>query len=118
MRVGIDCDGVLVNFNEAYIDRTIHVTGQDRFPPRPFDIIKWNYPEEEYGYTAEEMGQVWDSIAHDGHFWERLAPYPNAPSQVQHLRLLEQTEAWEIYFITARPGVAPRLQTERWLTLY
>ena len=56
MRIGFDVDGVLADFNKRFIERVIAITGRDLFPPRPFDIPTWNYPEH-YGYTAEESMQ-------------------------------------------------------------
>lgn len=113
MILGIDCDGVLADFNSAFINRVVHVTGKDLFPPRPFDIPTWNYPEA-YGYTKEEVSAVWEDIKADHYFWSSLPAYPGtleALSSLEH----RQYGGDEIYFVTARPGIDAKGQTERWL---
>lgn len=113
MKLGIDVDGVLADFNSRFIERVIRVTGRDLFPPRPFEIPTWNYPEV-YGYTSAEIAAVWEGIKTDGVFWTSLPPYPNT---VPAMAFLERriTYGDDVYFITARPGVGAKRQTERWL---
>ncbi len=50
LKIGVDVDWVLANFNDSFIERVIKVTGEDKFPPRPFDITTWDYPQV-YGYS-------------------------------------------------------------------
>lgn len=116
MKIGIDVDGVLADFNAAYIQRTIDITKHDFFPPRPFDILTWNYPES-YGYTAKEVSAVWDSIKADPAFWFNLKPYFDAPTMLELLQQYRDA-GHDVYFITARPGLNPKAQTERWLEVY
>lgn len=110
MRIGVDVDGVLADFNSAFINRVITVTGRDLFPPRPFDIPTWNYPEH-YGYTADEVSAVWEDIKADAGFWYTLNGYPETRSTLATLAGFNQ----DIYFVTARPGVRSKQQTEQWL---
>jgi len=112
-RVGVDVDGVLADFNSAFIQRVIDVTGRDLFPARPFDIPCWNYPQH-YGYTEVEVSTVWTNIKTDSTFWLSLLDYPQTRSLLESLRNI-QTAGTEIYFITARPGVRVKEQTEGWL---
>lgn len=117
MKIGIDVDGVLANFNEAFIQRCIDITGKDLFPPRPFDIPTWHYPQH-YGYTEAEMkfpdGPVWASIIADETFWYMLKPYDDA---VEFLSELDHGEH-EIYFVTNRAGVQVKAQTESWIEFH
>lgn len=115
MIIGVDIDGVLADFNGSFIERVIQVTGEDKFPPRPFDIPLWNYPEH-YGYTAEENSAVWENIKSDRTFWRTLEPYPDARAALAYLD--EVTRHDDLYFVTARPGVAAKIQTEYWLTTH
>lgn len=113
LKIGIDVDGVLANFNDDYIVRTIKVTGRDLFPPRPFEIPEWSYPER-YGYTKKEMSKVWDDIKADPWFWRGLQPYPHTRSTLLYLAG-RQLLGDDVYFITARPGATAKKQTEEWL---
>lgn len=115
LTIGCDIDGVLSQFNESFIDRVIQVTRENKFPSPPFEIKEWNYPEQ-YGYTKEQTSAVWDDIVKDPHFWERLLAYPDT---IKFLWDLEEFcikyGACDVYFITSRPGLKAKHQTERWL---
>jgi FMN phosphatase YigB (HAD superfamily) len=112
VRIGCDVDGVLADFNHAFIERVIKVTGVDYFPPRPFDIPLWNYPEH-YGYSAAQTSAVWESIKADRMFWRTLKPYGETPRVIEYLfRLMCRDH--DVYFITDRPGIIAKRQTEDW----
>lgn len=117
MRIGIDVDGCLADFNTSFIERCIRITGRDLFPPRPFDIPCWDYLEH-YGYQEHEQDAVWRHIKHDLTFWFSLRPYADAPDVISRLRKIEQRLIHEVYFVTARPGVCVKYQTEKWLGKY
>jgi 5'(3')-deoxyribonucleotidase len=113
MIVGIDIDGVLADFNPDYIQLMIEVSGRDLFPPRPFVIPCWDYPEH-YGYTKEEVGTAWGIIKNHPNFWERLNPYPGAKDILKRLADFD-SKTGSVYFITTRPGLNSKLQTTKWL---
>lgn len=113
MRIGIDVDGVLADFNKSFIERVIEVTGQDKFPPRPFDIPTWDYPQF-YGYSNKQCSEVWKSIKKDSMFWRRLTSYEGTFKFLFDLHELKE----DTYFITSRPGIDAKYQTERWLKSY
>lgn len=116
MVIGCDIDGVLADFNAAFIKLTIAVTGRDLFPPRPFDIPTWHYPQY-YGYTESEMdfdnGPVWGAVKSDPKFWQSLLPYADTVESLKYLSILRRDH--DIYFVTQRYGIKCKLQTERWL---
>lgn len=116
LRIGFDVDGILADFNAAFIQRVISITGKDLFPPRPFDIPLWDYPQH-YGYTEEECSKTWDDITADPNFWRNLPSYPGTREVISVLRDF-QVEGHEVYFITSRPGVFAKQQTEDWLRSY
>lgn len=115
-RIGVDVDGVLAHFHDAYIDTCIEVTGKDLFPPRPFDITTWHFPQA-YGYTAVDIDQVWSHITASPYFWEHLTPYEDIKASLGCLyERMQQGD--DVYFITSRPGRTSKAQTERWLQRY
>jgi 5'(3')-deoxyribonucleotidase len=115
VKLGIDVDGVLANFNEKFIQRCIDVTGKDLFPTRPFDIPTWHYPQV-YGYTEKEMGSVWGSVKADPSFWYSLNAYPTTQQDLLYLGNRQYFNKDEIYFITNRDGDQPKKQTEMWIS--
>lgn len=114
MRIGFDVDGVLADFNTGFIKRVIHVTGVDLFPPRPFDIPMWDYPQH-YGYTEAQVNAVWENIKADATFWRRLPEYPGTESFLFGTIESLDREGNDVYFITSRPGIAAKKQTENWI---
>ncbi len=115
MKLGIDVDGVLADFNTAFIERIIAITGKDLFPPRPFDIPVWDYPQY-YGYTEAEISAVWARIKADSYFWARLPVYPDTHDVLK--LLARRYSGDDIYFITSRPGIYAKQQTETWLRIH
>lgn len=113
LRAGFDVDGILADFNAAYIALCIETSGRDLFPARPFDIVTWNYPES-YGYTAEEVSRVWEVIKADTTFWFELEPYAGVVKFRKALANL-LSNGHDVYFITSRPGENAKTQTEAWL---
>jgi hypothetical protein len=114
MKVGVDLDGVLVNFIKTYIQLFRDQFG-DQFP-QGYNETQWRswHDEYKYGYTPEQTIQVWDRIKDDPWFWERLDGYKTVESDLQYLQNLQDDGA-SIYFITDRPGRSVKGQTERWI---
>ena len=116
--IGIDLDGVLANFNSAYVKRVIEVTGEDRFGVIDWQTFPscWSY-DVAAGYTEQQITAVWKSIKKDPWFWQSLSPIPGA---IETLEVLDRMrhEGNDIYFITNRPGYGAKLYTERWLASY
>jgi uncharacterized HAD superfamily protein len=111
--IGVDVDGVLADFNTAFIDLVVHLTERDLFPKRPFDIPTWNYPEH-YGYTAAELSAVWEEIKSNDWFWAKLPSYPDVVRSMLYLTAC-QRQGDDVYFITSRPGLCAKRQTESWI---
>lgn len=115
MRIGFDVDGVLARFNEAFEERLILVTGEDRLRGYPGDkYLCWNWPEA-HGYSEKQISATWDSVKQDPYFWQRLSPYLDAHRVVQELDWRQHNLFDEVYYVTARPGIRVRFQTEAWL---
>lgn len=114
MRLGIDIDGVLADWNHAFITLLVKTSGRDLFPPRPFPITMWHYPAL-YQYTPREITTAWSNIHHSGNFWESLPGYPETRHVATALQARETLRRDDLYFITARPGLHAKVQTESWL---
>lgn len=114
MKLGFDVDGLFADFCRRYRSITVQVTGVDLF--QPGDEIHppcWNWPEFR-GYTAEQMKLVWTAIKLDPYFWSSLPDLPCAKTLRLNRDRLESGDH-DIYFITDRPGVQAKRQTEIWL---
>ncbi len=114
MKIGFDVDGVLANFNQAYVDLFIELFEKDLFEPGDAnDPPTWHYPQHR-GYSDEEVAAVWKVIANDPTFWTCLEELDGAEALRRHLvRLVLEHD---VYFITSRPGNDAKWQTELWLT--
>lgn len=105
MRIGLDIDGVLANFNPAYIRLLNEIrnigASEDHVPQR------WHY-EGDLGFTPDDVQLAWQAIGKSEDFWYNLNRLEYPPSLPGH----------EVYYITARPGKNVKLQTESWLMEY
>lgn len=112
MRIGVDVDGVLARFNESFAQRLVDVTGRSLIPTGA-DFPCWGWPSH-YGYTAAEESATWENVRQDKTFWFRLGAYDDTHTVLLELLRL-QLIGHDIYFITSRPGVRAKQQTEDWL---
>lgn len=113
MRIGVDLDGVLADFNSDFMNLMTTVTGRDLFGHPRKAITCWNYPVDQFGYTKEEFNRAWQAVEKSDSFWRRLGDYPLAPTVLAQLD--DMAGAHDIYFITSRVGQQAKLQTECWL---
>lgn len=113
LKIGVDIDGVLADFNTAYINLLLKLTNEDKFPARPFDIPCWFYPEH-FGYSKDQISSVWDEIIINDTFWETLKPYADTAECIDLLHG-RSIRGDYVYYITSRPGTYAKQQTENWL---
>lgn len=66
------------------------------------------------GYTAEVTKKVWGEIKADPMFWMNLQPVKR---DLTSLRIVVDTleRHHDVYYITSRPGLEVKRQTENWL---
>lgn len=113
MKILVDLDGVVADFNSAFARLLKRINPSiilDATAPDFPDC--WNWPER-YGYSKEDESKAWAEVKHSGVFWRSLFPYPNGYADVEHLNILQRTH--EIYFVTSRPGVTAKRESEEWL---
>jgi 5' nucleotidase, deoxy (Pyrimidine), cytosolic type C protein (NT5C) len=117
MKLGIDIDGCLANFNKAYGNLLIQVTGVNLLPSEwdshPDFPGVWDW-DSAVGYSTQDIQAAWTKIVTSPRFWESLEPLDNAKDTVKALNRLGKKGA-EIYFLTHRMGLRSKVQTERWL---
>ena len=112
MKIGIDMDGVLAEFNTDYVELLEEVSGTKTFQDiyNGWEPSEWNY-EHTLGFTPQDVNEAWRRIGESDSFWFNLAPlYPE-------LNLKGLHESNDLYFITARPGATAKQQSERWIQM-
>jgi hypothetical protein len=113
-KLAIDVDGVLANFTDAYASALTKVSGIE-FPKASDDFpTEWNW-EIPGGCSPEQVSQVWnDHILNNKTFWSLLHPCEGAGSAIYRLNRMAQ-QGDEVCFITNRPGIQSKYQTEKFL---
>lgn len=95
--VQFDIDGVLANFLAGY--RQV----QTFLGQAPTRGNRWD------DYWDRD---VWNVIKQDSFFWESL---PEQATRDEFKRIERMQDQHDIYFVTSRPGLYPKRQTEHWL---
>lgn len=113
LRLGIDLDGCLADFEYGYLLKLQAASGGNLLLPFGEDPPCWDWATE-VGYTREQDARAWDSIKGDAMFWATLRPMLGAQKALTVLAQLYH-EGHEVYFITNRPGVASHMQSMVWL---
>lgn len=114
LRIGIDMDGCLADFNVPYISLIEQHSGvklpdsSDTYPNR------WNY-ESDAGLNSTQVSKMWAEIKASPDFWVKLPAYPETSSFLRSILDLELFQDAAVYFITNRPGLDAKGQTEVWL---
>jgi hypothetical protein len=114
MRLIIDLDGVLVDFNTGFAKLLHKINPQVKmdYMDSVFPAC-WGWPHY-YGYSVEDERRAWQEVTTNGVFWGALFPYETAYKDLVLLYEL-QNKKNEIYFVTSRPGITAKKQTEEWL---
>lgn len=108
MRIGLDIDGVLADFNTSFIRLIREVTGVQLPSPSDDYPDRWNYTKNVL--SREQEDKVWKKIK-TTKFWVTLDPLPDCGTVLRQLHGGEH----EVYFITTRPGTRAKWWTEGWL---
>jgi len=114
MRVMIDMDDILTNFNLAFLE-----IAHDLFEEVPVnaEVKLWDFWKSVPNLTLEKEEKVWEVIRNTHNFYEILPAYASDEDLKRLARLLREGEH-EIYFITSRfptRGRSVQSQSQRWL---
>lgn len=108
IRLALDLDGVLFNFNQAFVE-----LARKEFPflqcPDPGMAwpTKWDYLDD--FLSPQQIRHLWDIVVVKNHwFWEQLPTY----SWSQQLLQSALDKSDKLYFITSRSGPKVQFQTE------
>lgn len=118
MRIGIDIDGVLADFNGSYA-RLLIRDGLNLLPKGWEDNPNWPttwFWERDAGYTKEAESHAWKEhiLKENSQFWRKLDPLPGAKQALRRFNTVTNLGV-EVLFITNRMGHRAKRQTEEWL---
>ena len=119
MRIALDIDGVLCNFNKAYAALLAQELGEDLLPvgwaenQECFHCWDW---DTAHGYSPAVQKVVWTQrIWANDKFWAKLDPLPGATDVLRQLNWRMKDGKIDCYFVTNRSGEKAKKQTEWWL---
>jgi hypothetical protein len=108
LRIGIDVDGVLANFRDAFRRAATACGIRDVADPED--------PKSAQALGQKDVRRVWEYVAKTPNWWMTLEPYE--PDQVARLYDLTRAGGWEVFFVTNRPasaGDTVQFQTQWWI---
>lgn len=103
LRIGIDLDGVIVNFMEGY---TKAVAPDYKFDHSKVDRWKWG----RVVFGKEKDSHFWTVTAKNPEFWLQLRPYSQHDCTLTNLL----TQRHMVYFVTSKPKGVEKAAAE-WL---
>jgi hypothetical protein len=106
LRLGIDIDGVLADFRNAFRD-----TARDCLRR---EVVSDALTDNSLDHV--DIDRVWNHIGRTPNWWMRLRAYE--PGEIAHLYAMARSHKWEVCFLTKRPGSAGdsvQFQTQWWL---
>jgi hypothetical protein len=110
--IGVDVDGVLANFNTGLAKVLNCVACRSVVDPDRVEelITCWNWPTT-VGYTKDQERQAFAFAHSSPRFWSDLGAYQGAE---QFVAAINRIGAY-VYYVTNRPGINAKQQTEHWL---
>lgn len=120
MRLVLDIDGCLARFDLSYAALLVKHAG-DKLPvgwrddPELLTPV-WDW-DAHYGYTADEISEVWQNniLKVGSKFWLNLEPMEGVVEALGILNSLVKRRKIELMFLTDRMGDGAKYQTEEWL---
>jgi uncharacterized HAD superfamily protein len=116
MRIGIDLDGVLADFNTPFIALVEKHTGIKLPAPSATYPDVWDF-HIAGGVTKAQASAMWEDIK-TSYFWAKQQPVPGALEALKLVNALAQEPYfWNVYFITSRHGERAKWMAEAWLCM-
>ncbi len=106
LRLGIDIDGVLADFRNAFRDTARECLRRE--------VVSDALADNSLSHV--DIDRVWNHIARRPNWWMTLRAYE--PGAIASLYTLARSNKWEICFLTKRPasaGDSVQFQTQWWL---
>lgn len=110
LRIGLDLDGVLADFNSAFSNLILDRYGIACGPP-----VVWDWPEY-YGVTSEQVKTLFAWIETHPEWWISLKPEDDAQEAVDSVRSWILADKADCYVITSRPGRRTHFYSQRWVS--
>lgn len=116
MKIMIDMDDVLTNFNKAFLILANEMFGT----PVDIKIENWDFWKSVPGLSLEMEEKIWERITATENFYETLPLYASE-KDLTRLREILIDGTHEIYFVTSRfpvKGRSVQYQSQKWLQKY
>ena len=118
-RLGFDIDGVLATFTNNFSSIVTRLTGITFPPDSPTWPCVWDWEVTELleaGFSLDHIRDIqqaaWEEVQDPStRFWQKLPPIQANVDSVRKTLAHVST----VVFITARPGISAKKQTEVWL---
>ncbi|MFO7881224.1 MAG: hypothetical protein R6U52_01645 [Kosmotogaceae bacterium] len=113
MRIMIDMDDVLTDFNKAFLQVAHEMYGT----PLKVEIKEWDFWKNVPDLSLEKEEKVWEKLTNTENFYETLPLYATE-EDLKRLAAILKEGKHDIYFITSRfpiKGRSVQAQTQRWL---
>jgi len=108
LRIGIDVDGVIVDFRTAFHAAAVRCLRRDVADSDDLETVG--------PLSPDDVRKVWDYIARTQNWWMDVPAYE--PDQIARLYSLTRAVGWEVFFMTKRPpsaGDSVQFQTQWWI---
>jgi hypothetical protein len=116
MRIGIDLDGVLAEF-DSNVTRIANTFWPGRLP-EGYTPSDWNFDDK---FSKSEWSQIWEEIKSTRNFWYKEEPYTENVEALKNFINSSAGYEVDLYFITSRVetiGSSVLVQSAQWLAKY